>query len=136
MPDPGRADDPAEGVWANTVPGGIARDSGAAVVMVTLNPSCWATAVAFKTVIPTTFGTDCVALAAGGVPPTAWQGDSGVGASVGSMPGSIGASVPVDGAEAIASSTSAPGTASLPAGSDWALTVPDGTWADPGGTAV
>jgi hypothetical protein len=73
------------------------------VVTVTLNPACRATAVAFATVIPTRSGTDPVAFDAGGVPPTTWQGDSGVGVPVGSMPGSTGAAVEVDGAEAIAS---------------------------------
>ena len=80
MPDPGRAAEPAAGSWANTVPGGTWRDAGAAVnTVLTLNPACRAARWAWLAVIPTTFGTGWVALDAGGVPVTAWQGDSGVG---------------------------------------------------------
>src|ERR1700722_13248013 len=128
MPDPGRAVEAAAGSWANTVPGGTCRDAGAAAnTVLTLNPASRATKWAWLAVIPTTFGTGLVASAAAGVPLTAWHGDSGVGVAVICMPGSIGAAVLVDGADAISSSTSAPGTALLPAASDWVMTVPDGT---------
>ena len=80
--------------------------------------------------IPTAFGTATAALAAAAVPPTGWQGDNGVGVAVSSIPGSMGAVVLVDGADAIFSSTSAPGAALLPAVGDWARTVPAGTRAD------
>ena len=135
MPDPGRADDPAAGDWANTVPGATDRDPGAAVTTVlTLNPAALAAPRAWLAPIPTTFGTEPVASDAGGVPTTTWQGDCAVGVAVGSIPGSIGAAVLVDGAEAISSQTSAPGTALLPAGSDWAAINPAGIRADAGGT--
>jgi hypothetical protein len=99
MPDPGRADDPAAGDWANTVPGATDCDPGAAVVTVlTLNPAALAAPRAWLAPIPTTFGTDLVALDAGGVPTTTWQGDCAVGGAVCSIPGSLGAAVLVDGA--------------------------------------
>src|ERR1700722_20588884 len=88
MPDPGRAGDPAAGSWANTKPGGTGCDAGAAVkTVLTLNPAARAASWAWLAVIPTTFGTRCVALDAGGVPPTAWQGGSGVGGGGISIPG-------------------------------------------------
>src|ERR1700722_442764 len=131
MPDPGRAGDPAAGSWANTKPGGTGCDAGAAVkTVLTLNPAARAASWAWLAVIPTTFGTRCVALDAGGVPPTAWQGDSGVGVARLPMPGSTSGAVLVDGAEAISSQTNAPGTALLPAVGDWAMTVPAVTRVD------
>ena len=128
MPDPGRADDPAAGDWAYTVPGGTGCDAGALLItMLTLvNPAARAALRAWLAPIPTTFGTDRVASDAGGVPTTTWQGDCAVGVAVGSIPGSSGAVVLVDGAEAISSQTSAPGTALLPAGSDWTTISPGG----------
>jgi hypothetical protein len=65
----------------------------------------------------------------------AWHGDIGVGDPVGAKPGSIAEAVLVCGADAIARSTSAPGTARDPAGSDWANTVPGAAACDAGGTA-
>ena len=137
MPDPGRADDPAAGDWANTVPAATECDPGAAVTTVlTLNPAALAASRAWLATIPTTLGTDPVASDAAGVPTTTWQGDCAVGGVVGSNPGSIGAAVLVDGVEATSSQTSAPGTALLPAGSDWAAIKPGEMRADAGGTPL
>jgi hypothetical protein len=69
--------------------------------------------VAWLFIIPTRFGTNRDALAAAGVPVTAWHGDGGVRDAVGSVPGSLGAGMLADGDEAIPSLTSAPGTAAL-----------------------
>jgi hypothetical protein len=137
MPDPGSADDPATGDWAKTVPGATDCDAGAAVITVlTLSPAALAASRAWLAPIPTTFGTDILAFDAGGVPTTPWQDDCAVGVAVGTIPGSIGAAVLVDGAEAISSQTNAPGTALLPAGSDWLDTDPGEIRADAGGTPL
>jgi hypothetical protein len=85
--------------------------------------------MAWLAIIPTTFGTGWVAVALGGVPAAAWQGDNGV-VAVGPVAGSTGTAVLVDGADAISSSTFTPRTAKLRAVGDWARTVPGGTWAD------
>jgi hypothetical protein len=62
--------------------------------LVAVNPAAWTSPVAWLDIMPTTFGTKIVAVAAGGVPPTTWQGDSGVGVAVSPMPGSTGAAEP------------------------------------------